>query len=178
MAITRFFIKLKYKFLNSLLNISYFQYDLRIYRWMGVNLDSKDSYVFIGHPLLVGRYQNLTMHENSTIERGGLVVANEKIEIGKNTGIAYGVTILTGAAPNPPKNKLCAIYPPMKAPVKIGHDCWIGARVTILPGVTIGDYSVVAAGSVVTKDVPPYSMVAGSPARVKKDLRPQFEQMS
>ena len=58
----------------------------------------------------------------------------------------------------------------------IGKDCWIGARAVILPGVTIGDCSVVAAGSVVTKDVPPYTMVAGNPAKVKKDLRPLLEQ--
>lgn len=165
----KFFVKYKYRFLNWLLGFPRFQYDLRIYRRMGVHLDSKDSYVFIGHPLLVGYYQNLTMHDHSSIERGGLVVANDKIEIGTNTSIAYGVTILTGASPSMSK-LMCKVYQPMKAPVKIGHDCWIGARAVILPGVTIGDCSVVAAGSVVTKDVPSHSMVAGNPAVVKKTL--------
>ncbi|WP_285946812.1 CatB-related O-acetyltransferase, partial [Thomasclavelia cocleata] len=55
-----------------------------------------------------------------------------------------------------------------KAPVVIGDNVWIGANVTILPGVTIGDYVVVAAGSVVTKDVPAYCVVGGNPARVIK----------
>ena len=59
-------------------------------------------------------------------------------------------------------------------PVTIEDDVWIGARVTILPGVTIGTGSVVGAASVVTKVVPPYSVVAGNPAvvvrsRIKKD---------
>ena len=47
----------------------------------------------------------------------------------------------------------------------IGNDIWIGARVTILPGVHVGDGSVIGAGAVVTKDVEPYSIVAGNPAK-------------
>lgn len=50
--------------------------------------------------------------------------------------------------------------------VVIGADVWLGARVTVLPGVTIGDGSIVAAGAVVTEDVPPGSIAAGVPARV------------
>ncbi|MDV2582166.1 acyltransferase [Alkalibacillus haloalkaliphilus] len=51
-------------------------------------------------------------------------------------------------------------------PVEICNDVWIGSRVTILPGVTIGEGSVIGASSVVTKDVPPYTIVAGNPAKV------------
>lgn len=51
-------------------------------------------------------------------------------------------------------------------PIMIGDDVWIGARVTILPGVHVGNGSVIGAGSVVTKDVPPYSIVGGNPAKV------------
>ena len=54
--------------------------------------------------------------------------------------------------------------------VSIGNDVWIGANAVILPGITIGRHVVVAAGAVVTKDVPPYSLVAGVPARVIKQL--------
>lgn len=54
--------------------------------------------------------------------------------------------------------------------VTIGNDVWIGANATILPGVTIGRHCVVAAGSVVTKDVPDYTVVGGVPARVMKRL--------
>ena len=89
------------------------------------------------------------------------------MEIGYNTGVAYGVTILTGADP---RNELNKLYKPMNAPVIIGNNCWIGARSIILPGVTIGDYSIVAAGSVVTKDVPSGVLVAGNPAVIKKKL--------
>ena len=54
-------------------------------------------------------------------------------------------------------------------PITIGNDVWIGTGAMILPGVTIGDGAVIAAGSVVKDDVPPYKMVAGVPAKVKKD---------
>lgn len=55
---------------------------------------------------------------------------------------------------------------------RIGRRCFIGARSVILPGITIGDESVVAAGSVVTKDVPPRSIVAGNPAQViRSDIK-------
>ena len=55
-------------------------------------------------------------------------------------------------------------------PVVISDDVWIGANAVILPGVTIGQHAVVAAGAVVTKDVPPYSVVGGVPATVLKKL--------
>ena len=55
-----------------------------------------------------------------------------------------------------------------KGPIVIGDDAWIGYDCTILSGVTIGQGAVVAAGSVVTKDVPPYAVVGGTPARVIK----------
>lgn len=60
-------------------------------------------------------------------------------------------------------------------PIVIDDDCWIGANATILAGTTIGRHSVVAAGSVVTRDVPPYSVVGGNPARLLKQYDPTLE---
>lgn len=59
-----------------------------------------------------------------------------------------------------------AMQPRREADVVIGDDVWLGARVVVLPGVTIGDGAVVGAGSVVTKDVPPNAIAVGVPARV------------
>jgi acetyltransferase-like isoleucine patch superfamily enzyme len=56
------------------------------------------------------------------------------------------------------------------APVTIGDDVWIGLRVIILKGVTIGDGAIIAAGAVVTKDVPPMTIAAGNPAKIVKKL--------
>lgn len=55
-----------------------------------------------------------------------------------------------------------------RKPVKIGNDVWIGARAMILDGVTIGDGAVIAAGAVVAKDIPPYAIVGGVPAKIIK----------
>jgi maltose O-acetyltransferase len=60
--------------------------------------------------------------------------------------------------------------PHRQAPVRIGDGCWIGARAIILPGVTLGKRVMVAAGAVVTGDVPDDSLVAGNPARVVRTL--------
>ena len=163
-------MKLRFLFGKLLLTIPLVKYNQFVYEMLGVKKANKGCKYFIGNPKLIGDYSNLYMHDNSEIERNCFILAKEKIEIGVNTTLAYGVTVLTGADPNGPKNKLSALYPPLKAPVIIGNDCWIGANAIILPGVTIGDCCVVAAGSVVTKDVPTGVLVAGSPAVIKKHL--------
>lgn len=58
------------------------------------------------------------------------------------------------------------------APIEIGHDVWIGARAIIMGGIKIGDGAIIAAGAIVTKDIPPYSVVGGVPAKV---IRYRFE---
>lgn len=120
---------------------------------------------------VLGDLHNIVFHKNSEINDGCYLLAKAKIERGENSTLAYRVTVLTGADPNGPYNSLSELYPPVKAPVIIGKDVWVGANSTILPGVTIGDFSVVAAGSVVTKDVPSGVLVAGVPAEVKKTLK-------
>ena len=52
--------------------------------------------------------------------------------------------------------------------VQVGNDVWTGHNVNVMAGVTIGDGAIIAAGSVVTKDVPPYAIVAGAPAEIKR----------
>ena len=68
---------------------------------------------------------------------------------------------------SPAKRRMhCAIA----KPIHIGNDVWIGGNVTIMPGLTIGNNVVIAAGAVVTKDVPDNSLVAGVPAKKVRDL--------
>lgn len=88
---------------------------------------------------------------------------HEKIEIGENVAISHDVTIMDSDA----HEGLWEGYEKTK-PIKIGNHVWIGTRVTILKGVTIGDNAIIAAGSVVTKDVPNNTVVAGVPAKVIK----------
>lgn len=88
-------------------------------------------------------------------DQGGLHIGDDCL-IGHNTVIA---TLNHDLAPS----RRGDLHP---APVVIGNNVWIGANVTILPGITIGDDAVIAAASVVTKDVPAKALVVGSPARV------------
>ena len=163
-------MKLRFIIGKFLLCLPLFKYKQSVYKMLGVQQISDNCKYFIGNPKLVGDYSNLYMHDNAEIERNGFILAKDRIEIGENTTLAYGVTVLTGADPNGPKNKLSVLYPAKKAPVIIGNNCWIGANSIILPGITIGNFCVVAAGSVVTKDVPSGVLVAGNPAVIKKHL--------
>lgn len=123
--------------------------------------------------------QNVNVEKNASFGRG--VTLGDYSGIGVNASIGEGTQIGNDVMMGPD----CVIYTamhnfdrtdvPMRMqgmtelkPVVIGNDVWIGGRVMIMAGVTIGDGSVIGAGSVVTHDVPPYAMVAGSPARVIK----------
>lgn len=119
---------------------------------------------------IIGSYVNIVLHANAEINDYCMLLAKDRIEIGENSTLAYGASVLTSANPNGPRNKLAKLYPAMTAPVIIGDNVWVGANATILPGVTIGDMSVVAAGAIVTKDVPSGVLVAGNPAVIKKKL--------
>lgn len=91
-----------------------------------------------------------------------------EIHIGKNCMLAPRVCIFTAAHPLDPAERASGYE--FGRPVTIGDDVWIGGAAVVLPGVTIGDGAVVAAGSVVTKDVPPRTVVGGNPARVLKTI--------
>lgn len=98
------------------------------------------------------------------------------ITLGDGVWLGSGVTIATPSHPFLPKERLAAHYPDgyhdleYAKPVTIEKNCWICANATITGGVTIGEGSIVAAGAVVTKDVPANSLVAGVPARVIRQL--------
>lgn len=142
------------------------------YKRLGVQFLGEGAH--LSNPHLIGDYHNLRVNKNSEINSNVFLLAKDIIEIGENSTLAYGVSIITSANPNGPCNALSSIYPKITAPVKIGKDVWIGANATILPGITIGDYSVIAAGSVVTKDVPSGVVVAGVPAIIKKTLEKPY----
>lgn len=94
---------------------------------------------------------------------GAMVAANGRISIGDKTALGPGVRVLSATHDHGHLD-----LPDLALGVNIGPYVWIGAGATILPGVSIGEGAVVGAGSVVTKDVAPYSIVAGNPARYIK----------
>ena len=91
-----------------------------------------------------------------------------EVYIGNHVMIGPNTLITTVGHPLSPKARRG--YMAKAAPVRIGNDVWIGGNVTIRPGVTIGNNVVVAAGAVVTKDVPDNSLVGGVPARIIREI--------
>lgn len=108
--------------------------------------------------------QNIKVGKNVFINSGCCFQDQGGIEIGDNVLIGQQVVIATLNHDLIPQ-KRANMFP---APVKIGNDVWIGAHATILQGVTIGDGAVIAAGAVITKDVPGNTVVAGVPAKIIK----------
>ena len=111
--------------------------------------------------------KNITIGKDVFINSGCHFQDQGGIEIGDGALIGHNVVLATINHDLNPKENRKNHY----APIKIGTHVWIGSNATILPGVTIGDYAVVAAGAVVTRDVPAMTVVGGVPARVLKTIQ-------
>lgn len=99
---------------------------------------------------------------------GLTLVDDTHIYVGDCTMFGPHVTVATAGHPIcPPLREVQYQY---NMPVRIGRNCWIGAGVLIMPGVTIGDNTVIGAGSIVTKDIPAGCLAFGSPCRVQRQI--------
>ena len=88
-----------------------------------------------------------------------------KLSIGCNVSIAQNVNIMVDSGPNASPS-MQKIFPLEKGPIRIGSNCWIGASAIIMPGVTLGDYCIVAANSYVNLSFPDFSIIGGTPAKL------------
>jgi acetyltransferase-like isoleucine patch superfamily enzyme len=112
-----------------------------------------------GDEIRVGR--NVFVNQNCTFyDLGGL-------DIGDDVLIGPNVSIITAGHPLDPSQRRAVT---IGKPIVIERNVWIGAGATIIGGVTVGENAVVAAGAVVTKDVPPNTLVGGNPARVVRSI--------
>ena len=112
--------------------------------------------------------KNLVIGDDVDIAYGVLITSDGGVEIGERTLIGYRTQILSSNH-NIPENKEKIFFAGHEAKkVLIEKDVWIGANCLILPGVSIREGAVVAGGSVVTKDVPPFAIIGGVPAKIIK----------
>lgn len=123
------------------------------------------EHVRINYGANFGTGIHVSLGDNSSIAAGAWI--GNDTRIGNDVMMAPSVTILSNshnfARTDIPMREQGA---PPPRPVTIGDDVWIGTRVIILPGVTVGSHAILGAGAVVTKDVPEWAVVGGNPARV------------
>lgn len=103
-------------------------------------------------------------------------VRPDLITIEDYVSLAGNVTILTHSNPTTPLREILGPKSAIISPVIIKRGAWVTINCVILPGVTIGECAIVATGSVVTKDVPPYCLVGGSPAKLLKNFDPALRE--
>ncbi|MFJ7750921.1 DapH/DapD/GlmU-related protein [Arthrobacter sp. NPDC097144] len=125
-----------------------------------------DESVALFPPFSADFGRNITLGKRVFINSGCRFQDQGGISIGDGCLIGHNAVLATLNHDLSPSRR-ADMHP---APVTLGRNVWLGSNVTVLPGVTIGDDAVVAAGAVVTKDVPARSVVVGSPARVIRTL--------
>lgn len=132
--------------------------------------------VFIEQPFLCDYGKNIYIGKNTFINRNCVFLDNDVIQIGENCLFAPSVQIMTSHHPVSATERISVeeigkvSYTTFTKPVIIDNNVWIGAGAILLPGIRVGENSVVGAGSVVTKNVPPNTLVYGNPARIIKQI--------
>lgn len=111
---------------------------------------------------------NILAGDNFFVNYNVTILDRAKVCIGDNVMIGPNVLISTVSHPTSPLERRAHMS--FAKPITIGSDVWIGGNAVILPGITIGDNAIVAAGAVVTHDVPPNCIVAGVPAVKLRDI--------
>ena len=124
-------------------------------KWCGFEV-GKD--VYLGTGLVITMFNDLSKCD---------------LVVGTRVAIAPRVTLVLASDAN--WSRLNQLISPVEGKIVLNDDCWIGTGAIILPNVSIGKMAVVPAGAVVTRDVPPYSIVAGVPAKIIKKLNSQIQ---
>jgi maltose O-acetyltransferase len=124
--------------------------------------------VVVKPPVYVDYGENIRLGARTFVNFNLTALDVAPITIGEDCQIATGVQLLTATHPLEPVPRRDKVEG--SAPITIGDNVWLGGGVIVLPGVRIGDNSVVGAGSVVTRDIPANVVAVGNPARVIKQL--------
>lgn len=139
----------------------------RVWLWRAF-LGSLGRSVILEHRVFIRPPQHVHIGDDCFVGRGCELWAHSAeadIRLGHHVLLGPGVLITTlGHDPQDPQRGVLA------KPVRVGDRAWLGARCVILPGVTVGEGAVVAAGAVVAEDVPPWTLVGGVPAKAIRSL--------
>ncbi|CAN8097393.1 unnamed protein product [Discula destructiva] len=129
-----------------------------------------EDFPFLCPPVHMDYGYNVKLGSNVFINQNSTWIDTCTITVGARTLVGPNCSFYSGTHPLDPTLRNGTRGPETGKPITIGEDCWLGGNVIVLPGVTIGKGSTVGAGSVVTKDVEPYTVVAGNPARVIRKI--------
>lgn len=139
-------------------HIPYWKLRKLYYKILGMNI-GRGSIINMNLYLVNAKQINIGVHTH--INRNCFLDGRAGIIIGDSVSVSHNVSIITGG-----HDYNSSVFAGRYYPITIGNYVWIGVNATILQGVTIGDGAVIAAGAVVTKDVPPYTVVGGVPAKI------------
>ncbi|KAI9853024.1 MAG: hypothetical protein M1838_002803 [Thelocarpon superellum] len=139
-----------------------------------------DDALFEDHPWVEAPFSadygtNIYLGENVYINFNAIFLDTCAIRIGSRTLVGPNVSFYSGTHPLDPALRDGTRGPELGEEIDIGEDCWIGGNVTILPGVKVGKGATIGAGSVVTKDVPAFHVVAGNPAKVLRKVDTEMD---
>ena len=135
--------------------------------------------VSVAQPFLCDYGHNIYLGSNVSVNMNCTFVDCNRIDIGDNVLIASNVQLYTSAHPVELSQRLTPGWTPENPsyfcrtyalPIRIASGCWLGGGVIVLPGVSIGEGTVIGAGSVVTKDIPAHVLAVGNPCRVIRSL--------
>jgi acetyltransferase-like isoleucine patch superfamily enzyme len=127
-------------------------------------LTAENIGLWSGVRLEVGQQGHLSIGKGTYLNRNVTVVCDERVDIGRDCAISWDVVIMD--TDQHERDGMGATT----AQVRIEDGVWIGCRAIVLKGVTIGRGAVIGAGAIVTRDIPPYSVAVGQPARVVRTL--------
>lgn len=125
----------------------------------------------LGNPVIAGEgnpYRLLSIGASCWVNMGIIFDLGAPVTVGDRVDLGHEVLFITSSHDVEGHERRGGS--PLRAPITVGDGVWIGARAILLPGVTVGEGAIVAAGAVVVRDVPPHTMVAGVPAKPVREL--------